>query len=180
MHPYPHVYTAAAGGRPEGAVALTSPGLSEIATAPPPEFGGPGGVWSPETLLCASLADCFVLSFRAIARASGFEWSTLECRVEGVLERVAGVTRFTKYTTYARLEVPSAVRRRKGTASFSKRRSARASSPIRCAESAPWSPKSSWPRDRDRAPSDRRGDLGRSSPPPAGTGNAVAVNFPDW
>ena len=107
MHPYPHVYQAAAGGRPEGAVALTSPGLPEIATAPPPEFGGPGGVWSPETLLCASLADCFVLSFRAIARASGFEWIALECRVEGVLERVAGVTQFTKYTTHARLEVPS-------------------------------------------------------------------------
>jgi organic hydroperoxide reductase OsmC/OhrA len=106
MHPYPHVYTAAAGGRPEGAVALTSPGLSEITTAPPPEFGGPGGVWSPETLLCASLADCFVLSFRAIARASRFEWSTLACRVEGVLERVAGVTRFTRYTTFASLEVP--------------------------------------------------------------------------
>jgi organic hydroperoxide reductase OsmC/OhrA len=106
MHPYPHVYKAAAGGRPEGAVALTSPGLPEIATAPPPEFGGPGDVWSPETLLCASLADCFVLSFRAIARASGFEWIALECRVEGVLERVDGVTQFTKYTTYARLEVP--------------------------------------------------------------------------
>jgi organic hydroperoxide reductase OsmC/OhrA len=107
MHPYPHTYTATAGGHPEGAVALTSPGLSEITTAPPPEFGGPGGVWSPETLLCASLADCFVLSFRAIARASGFEWNTLACRVEGVLERVAGVTRFTKYTTFASLEVPS-------------------------------------------------------------------------
>ena len=106
MHPYPHVYKAAASGRPEGAVALTSPGLPEIATAPPPEFGGPGGVWSPETMLCASLANCFVLSFRAIARASGFEWSALECRVEGVLERVDGVTQFTKYTTYARLEVP--------------------------------------------------------------------------
>jgi organic hydroperoxide reductase OsmC/OhrA len=106
MHPYPHTYIAAAGGRPEGAVPLTSPGLPEITTAPPPEFGGPGDVWSPETLLCASLADCFVLSFRAIARASRFEWNALECRVEGVLERVAGVTRFTKYTTFASLEVP--------------------------------------------------------------------------
>ena len=46
------------------------------------------------------------MSFRAIARASGFEWSALECRVEGVLERVDSVTRFTKYTTFARLEVP--------------------------------------------------------------------------
>lgn len=107
MHPYPHLYTATAGGRPEGNVALTSPGLPEIASAPPPEFDGPGAVWSPETLLCVSLADCFVLSFRAIARASKCEWSDLTCRVEGVLERVDGVARFTRYTTFASLTVPS-------------------------------------------------------------------------
>jgi peroxiredoxin-like protein len=107
MHPYPHVYTAGAGGRPEGSVALTSPGLPAIASAPPAEFDGPGDVWSPETLLCASLADCFVLSFRAIARASRFEWSALACRVEGILERVDGVTRFTRFTTFATLEVAS-------------------------------------------------------------------------
>jgi organic hydroperoxide reductase OsmC/OhrA len=106
MHPYPHVYTAAASARPEGTVVLTSPSLPEIATAPPPEFDGPGDVWSPETLLCASLADCFVLSFRAIARASKLEWSELECRVEGVLERVDDVTQFTGYTTFASLKVP--------------------------------------------------------------------------
>ena len=106
MHPYPHVYTAAASGQPQGNVTLTAPGLPEIATAPPPEFDGPVDVWSPETLLCASLADCFVLSFRAIARASKLEWSDLACRVEGVLERVDGVTQFTGYSTYARLELP--------------------------------------------------------------------------
>ncbi len=107
MHPYPHVYNAEAAGRPEGAVTLTSPGLPEIATAAPPEFDGPGGVWSPETLLCASLADCFILSFRAVARASKLEWSELDCRVEGVLERVDGVTQFTRYTTFATLKVPT-------------------------------------------------------------------------
>ena len=107
MHPYPHLYTAAASGRPEGAVALTSPRLPEIASWPPPEFDGPGDAWSPETLLCAALADCFVLSFRAIARASKLEWSALACRVEGVLERVDGVAQFTRYTTYANLKVPA-------------------------------------------------------------------------
>jgi organic hydroperoxide reductase OsmC/OhrA len=105
-HPLPHSYTVAAVGRHDGFVSVTSPTLLEISTAPPPEFGGPGGVWSPETLLCASIADCFVLSFRAIARAARFEWSELACRVEGVLERVAGVTQFTRYTTFAKLEVP--------------------------------------------------------------------------
>ena len=108
MHPYPHVYTATASGLPEGAVALNSPRLPEIASAPPPEFDGPGDVWSPETLLCAAIADCFVLSFRAVARASKLEWSDVACRVEGVLERVDGVTQFTRYTTFASLKVPSA------------------------------------------------------------------------
>jgi organic hydroperoxide reductase OsmC/OhrA len=107
MHPYPHAYTAAASGRPEGTVTVTSPRLPEITTAPPPEFDGPGDVWSPETLHCASIADCFVLSFRAIARASRFDWNELACRVEGVLERVDGVTQFTRYTTFATLKVSS-------------------------------------------------------------------------
>ena len=105
MHPYPHLYTASAAAGPSGSVAVTSPGLPEIATAPPPEFDGPGDVWSPEVLLCASLADCFILTFRALAKASKFEWAGLECRVDGVLEKADGVTRFTKYTTYATLKL---------------------------------------------------------------------------
>ena len=115
MQPYPHIYTAAASGQPEGAVGLTSPGLPDIATASPPEFGGPGGVWSPETLLCASIADCFVLSFRAVARASRCEWSEVACRVEGILERIEGVTQFTRYRIFASLKVPSEAAREKAT-----------------------------------------------------------------
>jgi organic hydroperoxide reductase OsmC/OhrA len=64
-------------------------------------------VWSPETLLCASLADCFILTFRAVARAAKLEWLHLECRVEGVLERVAQRSEFTRYTTIATLTVPA-------------------------------------------------------------------------
>jgi organic hydroperoxide reductase OsmC/OhrA len=86
-------------------VAVTSPGLPEITTAPPPEFDGPGGVWSPEALLCAALADCFILTFRALAMGAKFEWTALDCRVEGVLEKSEGVTRFTRYTTHATLAV---------------------------------------------------------------------------
>jgi organic hydroperoxide reductase OsmC/OhrA len=84
---------------------VSSARLPDIPTAPPAEFDGPGDVWSPETLLCASVADCFILTFRAIARASKLEWSDLSCRVEGVLERVEGVSQFTRYTTYATLTI---------------------------------------------------------------------------
>lgn len=106
MHPYPHTYVASAAGEDKGFVALASPQLPGLETAPPPQFDGPGGAWSPETLLCASLADCFILTFRAVARAARFEWSRLECRVEGVLERVGRMSQFTRYTTFARLTVP--------------------------------------------------------------------------
>jgi organic hydroperoxide reductase OsmC/OhrA len=108
MHPYPHRYTVTASGGPGGSVAVSSARLPDIPTAPPAEFDGPGDVWSPETLLCASLADCFMLTFRAIARASKLEWSDLSCRVEGVLERVEGVSQFTRYTTYATLTIAPA------------------------------------------------------------------------
>jgi organic hydroperoxide reductase OsmC/OhrA len=107
MQPYPHVYLAAANGGPSGPVPLSSATLPEITTAAPPEFDGPGGVWSPETLLTAAVADCFVLGFRAISRASKFEWLSLECRVEGVLERVdKGGAHFTRFKTMARLTLP--------------------------------------------------------------------------
>jgi organic hydroperoxide reductase OsmC/OhrA len=107
MHPYPHQYQASASGSTDGPLQVSSPGLPVFESAPPPEFDGPGGVWSPETLLVASLADCFILTFRAVARASKFEWLGLECSVEGVLERGATGASFTRYTTKAKLRVPA-------------------------------------------------------------------------
>ena len=41
------------------------------------------------TLLIAAVADCFILTFRAVARASRFEWISLGCTVDGVLDRAA-------------------------------------------------------------------------------------------
>lgn len=106
MHPYPHLYTVSAAGTTTGPVAVTAAQLPTLETAPPPEFDGPGGVWSPETLLCASLADCFLLTFRAVARAAKLEWLRVECRVEGVLDRVERVSQFTRFRTFATLTVP--------------------------------------------------------------------------
>lgn len=109
MHPYPHTYVASGSAESSGLVALSSPELPGLETAAPPQFGGPGGVWSPETLLCASIADCFILTFRALTRASRFRWLRLECRVEGLLERVGQLPQFTGYTTFATLTVPAGV-----------------------------------------------------------------------
>ncbi|MGA7824005.1 MAG: OsmC family protein, partial [Steroidobacteraceae bacterium] len=107
MHAYPHRYVATAAGEASGTVAVDSQNLPGFQTAAPPEFDGPGGVWSPETLLCASLADCFILTFRAVSRAAKFEWLRLECRIEGVLERIERQPQFTRFETFANLVVPA-------------------------------------------------------------------------
>jgi organic hydroperoxide reductase OsmC/OhrA len=107
MHPYPHRYAVAATADPEGDVALQGDRLPPLASAPPAEFDGPGDRWSPETLLVAAVADCFVLTFRAIARASKFPWLSLHCEVEGALDRVERVTQFTGFRVRARLRLPA-------------------------------------------------------------------------
>jgi peroxiredoxin-like protein len=107
MHPYPHLYKASASGSATGSVAVSSSGLPTLESAPPPEFDGPGGAWSPETLLCAAVADCFILTFRAVTRGGRLEWSKLDCRVEGTLDRQEGVAMFKQFVTRAELTVPA-------------------------------------------------------------------------
>lgn len=107
MQNLPHHYRAAAALAPDGLAGLTSPGLSALESASPAEFGGPGDQWSPETLLVASVADCFVLTFKAIARASKFEWTSVACDVEGVLDRADRVTQFVSFRVRAALDVPA-------------------------------------------------------------------------
>lgn len=109
MQPLPHHYRVQASGAPEGPVPVTE-GRLRLETNAPPEFDGPHGFWSPESLLVASVANCYVLSFRAVARASRLEWDGLDVSVEGVLDRVEGVTRFVAFTVKARLVVADAER----------------------------------------------------------------------
>ncbi len=106
MQNFPHHYAVAANAGPQGNVKLTSPGIEAIDSAPPAEFGGPGDRWSPESLLVAAVADCFILSFRAIARASKVDWVSLKCDADGVLDRPERVTQFTGFQLRAVLEVP--------------------------------------------------------------------------
>jgi peroxiredoxin-like protein len=107
MHPYPHLYQVTAEATDSGSVTLCSDGLAALASAPPREFDGPGDQWSPETLLLAAVADCFVLSFRAVAAASKFDWLALQCRTSGTLDRVERVAQFTEITHTVTLDVPA-------------------------------------------------------------------------
>ena len=107
MQDFPYHYQVAATAADSGNVELSSAGVATLASAPPAEFGGPGDQWSPESLLVAAVADCFVLSFRAIARASKFDWASLNCDVVGTLDRVERVTQFTGFKVTAELVVPA-------------------------------------------------------------------------
>jgi len=64
-------------------VRLTSPGKSPLETATPPEFrGGIPGMWTPEDLLVAAVASCYVHTLRAIAAHR--ELLMYQVEVEGV------------------------------------------------------------------------------------------------
>jgi organic hydroperoxide reductase OsmC/OhrA len=108
MQAYPHHYRVRAEAGSAGVVTVGSPGLAALETAAPAEFGGPGDRWSPETLLVAAVGNCFILTFRAIARASKLDWTALACDVEGVLDRVDRELRFTEFRLRAVLDVPQA------------------------------------------------------------------------
>jgi organic hydroperoxide reductase OsmC/OhrA len=99
MQPLPHVYTVSAAAGASGEVSLTAVGVPRLMSAAPAQFDGPGNQWSPESLLAAAIASCFLLTFRAVARASRLTWQQLECEIEATLERAEGVTRFTRVVT---------------------------------------------------------------------------------
>jgi organic hydroperoxide reductase OsmC/OhrA len=88
---------------------LTAERLTTLRSASPAEFDGPGDRWSPETLLVGAVADCFILTFRAIANASKLSWLSLDCDATGTLDRVDRVTQFTHFDLTAHLVVPAGV-----------------------------------------------------------------------
>jgi organic hydroperoxide reductase OsmC/OhrA len=107
MSNFPHDYQVSASAQPSGNVGLSCSGCPDLQSAPPTAFGGPGNLWSPEDLLVAAVADCFILSFRAIASASKFEWINLKCRVIGTLDKVERSVQFTAFSIAAELTIPA-------------------------------------------------------------------------
>jgi organic hydroperoxide reductase OsmC/OhrA len=102
---FPHFYSVRAEASVDNGADVTSGGLPALKTAPPPEFGGPGNRWSPETLAVAAVADCLTLTFKAIAKTRGFAFERFACDVQGKLDRVDRVTAFTEFFVKARLNL---------------------------------------------------------------------------
>jgi peroxiredoxin-like protein len=76
-----------------------------LPSAPPLEFGGPGDAWSPEQLLLAAVDSCFLFTLRAVARASGLDFVSLELASEGTVDRENGGLAFTEIVLRPRLLV---------------------------------------------------------------------------
>jgi peroxiredoxin-like protein len=108
MQPLPHHYHVTVTATEEGPAEITSDRLCTFASAPPREFDGPGDLWSPETLMVAAVADCFVLTFRAIAKVARLSWISFVCDAQGMVERSDGVIRFTAVRLRARLSISAA------------------------------------------------------------------------
>jgi peroxiredoxin-like protein len=70
--------------------ALGAPGMPDIDVAPPPEFQGTEGIWTPEHLFVASVSCCYVTTFLAIAELSKLEFAAISCGATGKLEKVEG------------------------------------------------------------------------------------------
>jgi organic hydroperoxide reductase OsmC/OhrA len=107
VKPLPHRYNVTLTSGEQSYPIITSDGLEPFTSAPPASFDGPGNLWSPETLLVAAVADCFALTFRALAKTSQLRWTKLLCDAKGILDRPEGTTRFTAIDLHVWLVVPA-------------------------------------------------------------------------
>ncbi|WP_416306147.1 OsmC family protein [Neptunicella sp. SCSIO 80796] len=105
MQALPHHYRVNAYGEFDTNLKVQAEGLPAIEVAGPVEFDGPGDKWSPEALLMAAVANCFILSFRAVAKASEFKWLSIECESQGKLDKVERQIQFTHINTHAKLTI---------------------------------------------------------------------------
>ncbi len=110
MAKFPHDYVVTASAIVDGSVDTQAEGKPLLAVAPPKTFGGPGDIWSPEELLLAALADCFILTFRAVASSSGLAWQHISCRATGVLDRDGSAILFTGFNLDCELKISDQAR----------------------------------------------------------------------
>ena len=96
MKPFPHTYAVRIAATATGHATLTGSGVEPLPTAAPVEFDGPGDAWSPEQLLLAAAASCYLLTFRAVAKHTRVDFTALSIDVEGVVDHTDGRTRFTE------------------------------------------------------------------------------------
>jgi organic hydroperoxide reductase OsmC/OhrA len=82
-------------------------GEPDLEIAPPPEFGGPGGVHAPEDLFVASLNGCIMATFLAFAEKTRTKFNSFESTAHGSLDKIEGKLKFTTIDVTVKVTVPS-------------------------------------------------------------------------
>lgn len=67
---------------------VESLGKPDLLVAPPPEFKGYVGFWTPEDLLVAAVNSCLMMTFLFYAQREGIALVSYKCEAEGILEMV--------------------------------------------------------------------------------------------
>lgn len=81
-------------------------GMPRIEISAPPEFSGRPGMWTPEHLLIAATASCFMTTFQAIAGLHKVDVQEFKMVAFGRLEKVQGEGyRFTEITLAPEIHV---------------------------------------------------------------------------
>lgn len=75
---------------------LRSGDKPNLAVAPPPEFKGPGGLWTPEDLFVAAIDACTMTTFLAFAVKKQLSLISYQSSAHGTLENVGGKFQFTE------------------------------------------------------------------------------------
>ena len=82
---------------------------STMDIATPPQFpGGMPGIWSPEHLLTAAVASCYMTTFLSIAEKSKLIFDSFSCKANGKLELNDGKLLMTEIVLYAQLHITKA------------------------------------------------------------------------
>lgn len=106
--PFPHEYKVEL-DQVEGSLA-TLKGESEpsLRGGPPPHFDGPGGVWSPETLLLSAIELCYLTTLRSLTRRQNIEFTNYHSTIRGYLDKGAAGIVFTRIELDVSLQTSAA------------------------------------------------------------------------
>jgi organic hydroperoxide reductase OsmC/OhrA len=118
-------FTVGASPLPRGRVRVTAEGKAPLEAAIPAEFrGGTPGMWTPEDLLVAAVASCYVITFESVAAHRDLVYRGL--RVDGighVTRRAEGRTGFVVIELLVELTVdPDSVEQAERVARAAKQR----------------------------------------------------------
>ena len=89
-HQLPYFYETEVEWTTGKKASLRSSDLPTFQVAPPPEFQGDPGIWTPEHLYVASVNACFAMTFLGVAALSKFEFSSFSSKANGKVDKVDG------------------------------------------------------------------------------------------